>query len=444
MLAIANKLNFRAAACLLLLSVLSACANRGGLPADSSESAQPASASELGIETSSNTNTAEAPSFMSATRSAESTTSADNDNASAKARKLKPGQSYALTSLWSARVGGDDDLLLHFRPALDESQVCAAGRAAVSCFQRDSGERQWRRKVRDLSAGVSLSNDLLLVGTDEGEVIALSRTDGSEQWRSYIGGEVLALLAIGKSQVGEVVVAYSSAGNLSGLRVSDGETIWVQEQKVPRLTMRGLATPVVVDGIVVAGHDNGRITANKLLDGSALWADELVSPSGRNEIERLADIDGAIAHYRGDVFAASIGGKVGAWSLRRGRALWRADISSVSGVAADLRRVYVSDLNSALYAIDARSGRVLWKQEDVIAEDERDSLRVVATTVLLGQPLLLDNEGQLYYYQRSSGELLLTKRLPGDYATAPAVLGNAMATLSRAGQLRLWQMIEAE
>lgn len=353
---------------------------------------------------------------------------------------VKGSGKHRLKSQWLKKISGDEDLQLVFRPALSADKACAAGRDAVYCFTRETGKALWKRKVRDLSAGIVLTNDSALVGTDEGEIIALNVADGSERWRATVGGEILALVAVGDTATGQMVVAHSSSGLLTGLNAADGSSVWIQEQKVPRLTLRGLSTPLVVEGIVVTGFDNGRVMANKLQDGAVIWQEDLVVPTGRSELERLADIDGALAYYRGDVFAASWGGALGAWSLKKGRSLWRADIASVSGVAADLRRVYVTDNNNALHSLDARSGRVLWKRDDLVPEDEADDRRVVSTSVIDGRPLVLDNLGRLYLYERSTGELDFATSLSGEFATAPAVDGNALLTLSRGGSLALWQL----
>lgn len=425
MFVIATKINLKLASSLLLLGLLSACAGRGAVVAD-----EPA--------------TAEASPGVSANASDTNTGATEYPTLFKSPYLVKGTGEHDLKAKWSAQIDGDDRLLLNFRPVLNETLACAAGRGAVYCFDRGTGKRIWKHKARNLASGVSLSSKLALLGTDEGEVIALNLTDGSEAWRSTVGGEVLALVATGKSAAGEALVAYSSAGHLVGLRASNGETVWVQEQKVPRLTLRGLASPIVVDDLVIAGHDNGKMTANTLLDGSDVWSEELLVPSGRNELERLADIDGAIAHYRGDVFAASWGGKLGAWSAKRGRALWLADIASVTGVAADLRQVYVVDNANALHAIDARSGRILWKREDLVSSAEKDDRRVVATTTLDGSPLVLDNLGRLYFYGRATGELDFAKTISGEYAAAPAVDGNTVLTLSRGGLLNLWQLKEAK
>lgn len=443
----------------LVVAALSACASRGGL-----EEAPVATSDELGIPSSRGVGT-EAPEQSNTEDAFASLETPQNELGSepdeeqerqadagssayptlfSKPYTVKGKGDSQLRSVWSAQIDGDDDMLMHFRPAIAGNLACAAGRGAVQCFERETGERVWKRKVRDLASGVSFSSELVIAGTDEGEVVALSREDGTERWRATVGGEVLALAAVGRAQVGEVIVAYTSAGNLTGLRAHDGATIWVQEQKVPRLTLRGLATPIIVDGLVLSGHDNGRITANQLLDGTGVWADEVVSPTGRNELERLADVDGALAHYRGDVFAASWGGKLGAWSVRRGRPLWQADIASVSGVAADLRRVYVTDSSNALHALDSRSGRILWKREDLVPEDEKDDRRVVATTVALGAPLVLDNLGRLYFYQRATGDLDFAKGIPGRYTAAPAVEENEVLTLSRGGLLSMWHLGDAK
>ena len=402
----ANLISTRLLVALFALAVVSGCASRGG----ASASPEAASSSEA------------RPTLFDAPY------------------LVKGSGKHRLKSQWLKQIGGDDDLQLAFYPALSEDKACAAGRAGVYCFNRADGKQLWKRKVRDLSAGVVLTDTMALVGTDEGEIIALNISDGTELWRATVGGEVLALVAVGETQIGQMVVAHSSSGLLTGINAADGATVWVQEQKVPRLTLRGLATPIVVDGIVVTGYDNGRVAANQLHDGSIVWQEDLVVPTGRSELERLADVDGALAYYRGDVFAASWGGQLGAWSLKKGRSLWRADIASVSGVAADLRRVYVTDSKNALHALDTRSGRVLWKRDDLVPEDEAAERRVVSTVVIDGRPLVLDNLGRIYLYERATGELDFATSLSGEFAAAPAIDQRQILTLSRGGSLALWQL----
>ena len=57
----------------------------------------------------------------------------------------------------------------------------------------DSGRRLWAVKTKlALSAGPEVDGGLVVLGSSDGDIVALDATNGAERWRKLVGSEVLA------------------------------------------------------------------------------------------------------------------------------------------------------------------------------------------------------------------------------------------------------------
>src|SRR3546814_945953 len=97
------------------------------------------------------------------------------------------------------------------------------------------------------------------------------------------------------------------------------------DRTVPSLTLRGLSAPVVVGNRVYVGLDNGRVLALRTSDGQVAWEQVVSAPTGRNELERITDIDAPLLSDGGELFAASFGGEIACLDDETGQILWRSE-----------------------------------------------------------------------------------------------------------------------
>ncbi len=161
----------------------------------------------------------------------------------------------------------------------------------------------------------------------------------------------------------DIVVAITIDNRLRAVSVFDGKERWIVEQSTPRLTVRGSAAPVLVGTTVIAGFDNGRLLAVSLDSGDVLWETMLSPPSGRSDLERLADIDGLISVVGQDVYAAGYQGSLAAIASESGQILWSRELSSLEGVSADWNNLYTVQDGGELVALTRRNGAEVWRQD---------------------------------------------------------------------------------
>ncbi|HEY0975516.1 MAG TPA: outer membrane protein assembly factor BamB [Solimonas sp.] len=300
---------------------------------------------------------------------------------------------------WSASAGegsgryhGSLDL------ALAPDAVFAADvRGRVYAFNPSNGRRVWTATTDSrVISGPTVSGAAVLMGTMDGEVIALKRADGASLWRSGVSSEVLAP-PVGD---GDIVVARAGDGYSYGLSAVSGTRLWTYVASVPNLTLRGLSAPVISGSRVFLGLDNGRLAALRLQDGQPAWEQVVAAASGRNELERLIDVDGALFADGPEIFAVSYGGELVCFDADTGQALWRRPVKSYSGIVRAGELVVVSDEAGTVWALDARTGAAAWKNEDL-------QYRRLSAPGLSGDYVVVgDLEGYLHWFDPKDGRIV--------------------------------------
>jgi len=338
-------------------------------------------------------------------------------------------QTLDVKRLWSAKLGdGTESLRIGLSPAGDGNRVYAASYdGKVSAFDPESGRRIWRTETDVvLSAGPGVGEGLVVVAGYDGDLIALSTEDGTEAWRRDIAGESISRPLIQD----EFVVVYTIDGRIRVFSVFDGSDRWNFEQNPPALTLRGSATPVLAGTTIIAGFDNGRLLAIDLSDGTQEWEAILSPPSGRSDLDRLADVDGDMAVVGQDVYAIGYHGRIASLAVESGQVLWAREISGLAGVAADWNNTYLIGDEGELLALLRRNGEDVWRQ-DALVRREPSAPVAFGTAVVVG-----DFEGYVHFFNNFDGRPVARVRVgKGMVSHAPVVIGGRLYVQSESGTL---------
>lgn len=333
---------------------------------------------------------------------------------------------------WDAKVGsGSERLRLGLIVATDGTNVFAASRKGkVMAFEADGGKRVWSVDTDlALSAGPGIGEGLLAVGSSDGDLVLLDALDGSERWRVNLGGELLATPVIANDRI----IARTVDGTTRALALVDGAELWVIEHDVPRLTLRGNASPIVSGEIVLIGFDNGKVAALNLRDGQTIWEISLTPPSGRTELERMVDVDATVWVVGGDVYISGFHGRTVSLALESGQILWSRDIDSYAGVGVDWNNVYVTDSDSVVIGMTRRSGTPAWRQEDL-------KFRTLTSPVPYGRSVVVgDFEGYLHWLDAETGSMVARTRSGESIVSPPIVVGETLFVLSEDGRLSAYR-----
>ncbi len=334
--------------------------------------------------------------------------------------------------LWSDSIGASEIIYSKMHPYFADGLVYLAGADnRVEAWQLIDGKRVWSVKLQEvISGGVNGGEQILAVGTENGLVIALDSADGKEKWRTLLSSEVLAL-----SQVRHgVIVARTSDSTIHALDIGDGSIAWRASRSPPPLTLLGASQPKVVGSAVLVGFDDGKLVAFSVLDGEERWRATVSFPSGRSELERIADIDGDIAYWDDVVYASNFNGRTVAVDMLTGRVKWARDLPSHTGLVADESRVYVIGTNDSVWALDRMTGATLWRQDKLLH-------RLLTVPVSAGDYIVVgDTEGYLHWLSKKDGSLAGRHRVARDAIdSVPVAIGQRIFVLADNGSFTVLQ-----
>lgn len=339
-----------------------------------------------------------------------------------------------IQELWSAGVGGvPDKLPVRLVPHLDGNAIYATDmRGRVTALAADSGRRLWETNVNlTVTGATGVGEGLVVVGGHKGQVVALNREDGKQAWSTTVSSSVMSPPV---AHAG-VVVVQTVDGKLTGLSVADGKRLWVYERSEPALSLIGTAAPIVVDDFVLSGFASGKIVALNIKDGRALWEFTVSHPRGRNEVERMVDVDAPLLIVRDTLYAASYQGKIVAVDMRAsGRLLWTRDVSTFSGMDAGRGNIYLSDEKGHVVALDQTTGASVWKQEKLRGRN------LSAPAYINGYVVVGDYQGYLHWLSAEDGSFVARYRVGSDAVTARGIPGaQALYVLNQGGSLAALQ-----
>lgn len=336
--------------------------------------------------------------------------------------------------LWSGSVGnGQADAYYKIQPAVNgEALYVASAEGEVKSFNRQSGKTLWKQDLeRELSGGVGVFEDTILLGSSDGSVISLTASAGSTQWTTRLSGEILSP----PQGDGKTVVAQTYDGKLHGLEFGSGEKIWTYDSNVPVLTIRGTSTPILRNGIVYAGFANGRVLAFTAATGAIVWEARVAISQGRSEIERIVDVDGSMALVGNELYAASFQGRVVAIDVTNGRKIWQNNVSSFSGVSQGFGNVYVTDEDGTVYAYLRNGQGLRWEQG---ALGYRELSRPTPVNSYLA---VADLKGYVHLMSQVDGEFVGREKVDGNGARADMYAdGNVLYVYGNSGKIVAYEI----
>lgn len=306
--------------------------------------------------------------------------------------------------LWSTSTGkGERRLGLRQAVAIADGRVYAADvEGRLMAVDQASGRELWEvdSELR-LSGGPGVGEGTLVVGSLDGDVVAFNPDSGSERWRARVSSEVIAPPAVGRG----LAIVRVNDGRTYAFSITDGSRRWVYDRGLPPLTLRGNAAPVVAGDRVILGYDNGTVSAVALADGAQLWEQTVAEPKGRNELDRMVDVDGEIVVSGSEVYVASFAGQILAMDLGSGRPLWNREMSVYAGLALSGDRLLVADKDATVWALDRRTGASLWRQ-DALAHRW-----LTAPALTEDHAVFADLEGYVHWLSLQDGSLQARERV---------------------------------
>jgi outer membrane protein assembly factor BamB len=337
--------------------------------------------------------------------------------------------SLKVGKIWSTNIGkGMGKQGLSMGPRFSSGVLFAADyKGRLVAVDAASGSKNWELDTEQpFSGGPGLDENQIYMGTIDGRVIAYDRSGGTELWNAQVSSEVLTP----PESADGVVIVRCIDGRVFGLDTINGRRIWIYDHSVPLLTLRGNAELLVRGGHAFIGYDDGSVVTLKVEDGSVVWNATIVSPEGRTELERLADVGTQMVIVASDLIVSSYKNRVVSLAVDSGRLLWFKEISSATGIQVDRTNLAVSESNGDLWMLDRRNGSTLWKVD-------RMTNRGLTRPAFYGNFVVVgDKEGYLHWLDTEIGSFVARQRADKKgFAAAPLSVGTTLYVLTHGGNL---------
>ncbi len=341
-----------------------------------------------------------------------------------KMAELQPINATLQTRVvWRESVGKSD--VYAFAPAVVGSSVYAASKDGT-LLRSDDGKLVWKIDAGQvLSGGVAADQNMVVVGSPKGDVLAFSSADGKPLWKAKATSEILSPPVLGEG----LVVVRSGDNRLAAYEALDGKRKWIYQRPTPALSLRVTAPPIIDGKLVFAGFPGGKLIAVSTANGAAMWDGTVALPKGSTELDRVADITSAPVISGRTICAVAFQGRVACFDLGNGNLIWARDVSSSVGLTIDARHLYVTDDKGSVHALDMASGASIWKQDKLYLR------RVSAPLARRGLVVVADAQGVVHFLSREDGSFVSRLATDGSPVVAPLQFlgGNFLVQTSKGG-----------
>jgi len=282
-------------------------------------------------------------------------------------------------------------------PGVGSGLVLAGTRSAeVIALRTDDGKAVWTTKLSSEVLSVpEIRKDIAIIRTSDGRVTALNLEDGKKLWDVYKKEPSLTLRGTSKPLiVNDSVISGFDNGLLVAMSLSDGHQQWQRRVAVARgrteleRVVDLDADPVVSDGIVYAAAFQANIAAISLRDGQLIWQRELSSHAG-------------MAVNDSQLYVTDSTSQVWALHVRNGASLWRQDQLQYRSLTAPVvfgEYVVVGDFEGYLHWLKQDNG-------EVVARMRGDSNGFSVRPVVAGDILIsLGKDGDMNAFKLSKAQ----------------------------------------
>ncbi len=294
-----------------------------------------------------------------------------------------------------------------------------------------NGRKTWSNKLdTNISTGITLGFNKLLLSSSNGNVFCLEKSSGEILWQYSTEGEILAPPATD----GDIVAIQNIDGRVTAVDLDTGKFRWDYRSVIPNLTLRGTSEPSFYEGFLFVGFSNGNLAKIEPRSGVTQWEIPITTSKETSEIGRIVDIDGNFVFSGGIAFVATFQGDIAALDARSGRFIWKEKTSTANDLLSSRGKVILIDEKDQVIAYSQNNGDLEWLNKDFYLR-ELTSPKKIKSLVVYG-----DFQGYLHVLDTNQGEQVARQRISRSKIISVSVEEETVLALDSKGKLSLFTL----
>lgn len=350
--------------------------------------------------------------------------------------------------LWTAQITGSSN-----RRRLGAAPVVGGGMlyavdtdGVVDAFDADTGARRWTyqmdvpndQKSSAFGGGASYDSGKVYATNGVGDVVALDAKTGAEVWKAKPAGPLRGSPTIAFNSV----YVMTQDNQIIALDRTDGSILWQESGSIAQAGVFGVASPAAGQGTIVAGYSSGELSAYRYENGRSLWSDALARTSISTEVGALTDIDADPIIDNGRVYALGQGGRMAGYELVTGQRLWEIPVAGISTPAIAGEWIFTLTDDARMLAIARASGKIRWisKLQQYRNEEKKKDQIFWTGPVLASNTLWVANtEGWIYKVNVADGSATSFGSVKERVSLPPIVANQTLYLLDDSGKIHAWR-----
>lgn len=257
-----------------------------------------------------------------------------------------------------------------------------------------------------------LANGVLYYTNNNGQAFAVRAKGGKKVWRRDVGSLVASSPAWNKNRVFIVTL---DPGSVLCLNAKNGKMVWRKS-----LPSRSESSPIVVNGIVYFGSEDGTVYAYRASNGAKVWT-----------YHAGGAVKAGLAYNKGVLYFGAYGGSVTALRANNGSRVWSSGTSGAafnrsgnfySTPAVAYGRVYLGNTDSFVYSFVAKNGHLAWRHS---TGSYVYAAPAVSTAPRIGPAVFIGSyDGNFYALDAQTGGTKWSYHVGGRISGAPSVIGD--------------------
>jgi len=349
----------------------------------------------------------------------------DDEEGESPAELSNIDQSLQIEVEWNKKLGIGQNFGRILPAISNDNAYFISGDGELYSLNRETGQEVWSRGTEDIVSGaISVGYKQIFYGTLDGEIVALD-IKGNEIWRSQTSSEILAPPVTN----GSIVAVQTADGKVFGFNSKNGEELWIHQSSIPKLTLRGTATPILEKGFIFTGFANGKVAMIYPDSGAIRLEIPVTMNEGKSELERVVDIDGKSIVADNLLVSASYQGNITAINLLEGKIAWQEEVSTIHDLSSVRSTVIAIDEKDVLKGFGLSSGAILWQQEGL-------KLRGLSSPVSIGSNFIVgDFEGYIHIINSKDGSFVARRKVSNRPILEIISEGKNLLIMDEAGRL---------